>query len=78
MTQRDKNNEMSDIAKAVSIILQLGLTMVVTILLCLFFGKFLDSKFHKDNLWTLIFLFLGVCAALRNMYYIIKSFINDK
>lgn len=78
MTQRDKNNEISDIAKAVSIILQLGLTMVVTILLCLFFGKFLDNKFHKDSLWTLIFLFLGVCAALRNMYYIVKSFINDK
>jgi len=73
MNDRDKNKEMSEIAKAISIILQLGLTMVVTILLCLFFGKFLDSKLDTGNLWTLIFLFLGMLAAIRNMYYIVKS-----
>jgi len=72
MTNRDKNKEFISIAKAMSIFFQLGLTIVITIMMCLFIGKFLDSKIGTDYLWTLIFLFLGVCASFRSMYYIIK------
>lgn len=73
MTENNKNNDVSSIAKALSIFFQLGITIVVTIVLCLFFGKFLDTKFQTGNIWTLIFLFLGILAAIRNMYYILKN-----
>lgn len=73
MTENNKNNDISSIAKVLAIFFQLGITIVVTIVMCLFIGKYLDSKFQTGNIWTLIFLFIGVLAAIRNMYYILKN-----
>lgn len=74
--ENNKNNY-TGIAKALSIFFQLGISVVITILICIFIGKYLDNKFSSGNIWTLVFLVLGICAAIRNMYYILKSVIKN-
>lgn len=73
----NKKDSMTEVVSALSILFQLGITMIITILLSLFFGKYLDNVFNKDNLFTLVFLVLGVLAALRNMYVIIMGFVKN-
>ncbi len=55
--------------RCLSLISQVGISMLVPILLCIWFGNFLDTKTGKDPLFTIIFIFLGVGAAFRNLFY---------
>lgn len=65
--------ENRSIAKALVLITQLGLNILVTIFLCVWFGSFLDRQFGT-GFWMIIFLFLGIAAAYRNAYVITKIF----
>lgn len=51
-----------------SLISQVGLMILISILGCTFVGKFLDSKFNTDPILTLIFLVLGVGGAFMGVY----------
>ena len=62
-----KNNWVS----CLSLISQVGISMVVPILICIWFGNFLDTKTSKEPLFTIVFVFLGVGAAFRNLFYIV-------
>ena len=61
------------IAESLMMISQISISMMVPIFLCLFFGiklnEWLETKFFVP-----VFLFLGMGAAIRNVYYITKSF----
>ena len=61
------------VARSLMMISQISISMLVPIFLCLFFGsklnEWLDSK-----LFVPVFLFLGMGAAVRNVYHITKSF----
>ena len=61
------------IARSLMMISQISISMLVPIFLCLFFGiklnEWLETKFFVP-----IFLFLGIGAAIRNVYYMTKSF----
>ena len=67
------SNNLSGIAKALSILIQLGLVMFSTVIVAMLAGRFLDEKLGTGNKATLVFLFLGLVAALRNMFVIIKG-----
>ena len=63
----------SKVVRCFMMVSQIGLSMMVPIFLCLFFGV-------KLNEWTgsvycvPVFLFLGIGAAFRNVYYLTKNF----
>ena len=61
------------IAKSLLMISQISISMLVPIFLCLFFGIKLNEWFGT-KLFVPVFLFLGMGAAIRNVYYITKSF----
>lgn len=61
------------LAKTLVLITQLGLNVLVTIFLCVWFGDFLDKRFGT-GFWMIVFLLLGVLAAYRNAYMMTKSF----
>ncbi len=52
---------------------QIGISMLVPIFLCLFLGIKLNDWFSSVY-FVPIFLFLGIGAAFRNVYYLTKSF----
>lgn len=51
----------------------LGITLVVTILLFLWAGMWLDGKFETGVLFTLILTFLGFAAGFYSFYLNIKK-----
>ena len=61
------------IARSFMMISQISISMLVPIFLCLFFGikcnEWLDTK-----VFVPVFLFLGMGAAVRNVYHLTKSF----
>lgn len=57
-----------EIANMLSLVSQVGLMILISILGCTFIGKFLDSKFGTDPILTLIFLLLGIGGAFMSVY----------
>ena len=57
-----------EIANMLSLISQVGLMILISILGCTFVGKFLDSKLNTDPILTLIFLALGIGGAFMGVY----------
>ena len=56
---------------ALALVEQVGLSMVIPILLCVFIGNFLDKVTGKAPLFLVIFILLGVGSAFRNLFYIV-------
>jgi F0F1-type ATP synthase assembly protein I len=57
-----------EIASMLSLVSQIGLMILISILGCTFIGKFLDSKFGTDPILTIIFLLLGIGGAFMSVY----------
>ncbi|MGN0383770.1 MAG: AtpZ/AtpI family protein [Eubacterium sp.] len=55
-----------DTFRNISLITQLGLSMMVPVFLCVFVGIVIDNKFNSQT--TLAFLILGIIAGCRNTY----------
>ena len=69
----DKN-----ILRSLDLINQIGISMLVPIFLSIYIGNQLD-KWMNTNYLTIVFLFLGILAAFRNVYHLTKNFYkNDK
>lgn len=66
-----------DVVRALSMITQLGITMLVPIVLCFFFGRWLDSRFDT-GCFMIIFTILGVLAAYRNLFAITKPLLKGE
>ena len=55
------------------LVTQLGISMMVPIFLCVLVGGFIDKKAGTG--WGMpVFLFLGMAAAFRNVYLLLKPF----
>lgn len=61
------------VARSLIMISQISISMLVPIFLCLFFGIKLN-EWLEAKIFVPVFLFLGMGAAIRNVYYITKSF----
>lgn len=68
MTSKDKRK----IAYGISLISQIGISMMVPIFLCTWLGIYVSNKVNMDIL-VLLFIFLGVGAAFRNVYLLTKK-----
>lgn len=62
-----------EIKSALGLMSQLGITMVVTIAVGLFFGRFLDGKLGTSPAFLIAGCFLGGAAAIRNLYTMVKK-----
>lgn len=56
-------------ARYISLISQLGFTMITPILICTVVGALLDKKFNTTPLYIIIFILLGVAGAFRNLFF---------
>jgi ATP synthase protein I len=55
----------------------LGIGLVVTIFGCLYIGILIDRKLGTGNIFTTLFLVLGVFAGFRNFYVFIKKYMKN-
>jgi ATP synthase protein I len=64
------------IGKSLTMILQIGITMMVPIFLCVALAIWLNSL--ADTIWFMPpFLVLGVGAAFRNAWLLVKSYTKN-
>lgn len=61
--------------KSLSLITQLGVSIIVPIALCVGAGVLIDNRF--GTWWTLPLLFLGILAGGRNAYILAMSVVKD-
>lgn len=61
------------VVRSLTMVSQIGFSMMVPIFLCLFLGMKLN-EWNDTMLFVPVFLFLGIGAAFRNVYYLTKNF----
>ncbi|HPT82455.1 MAG TPA: AtpZ/AtpI family protein [Limnochordia bacterium] len=64
---------MKDSLKYLSLVTQLGVTIIVTVAICTAFGLYLDRRLNTGAVFTLVFLLIGCLAALWNAYRLISD-----
>jgi len=69
----NKKKENSQILKALFMITQIGISMLVPVFLCAFLGLWLNKIFSVDYLF-IILVILGVLAAFRSVYQLTRQF----
>lgn len=65
--------ENREVADALILVLQIGITMLVPILLCFIGGAWLDQHFGTKWIGVIGFV-LGVIAGFQNVYRLVKRF----
>lgn len=63
--------------RALTLITQFSINMLVPILLCTFLGIFIDKK-AGTSYWVVILFFVGALAGFRNIYLFAKKIFDDK
>ena len=56
----------------------IGIAMVLAIFGCLLLGVYLDRKFDSGNVFSVVFLLIGISAGFRNIYVLIKKNFKDE
>lgn len=69
-----KNREVFEM---LTLITQLGISMLVPILLCTFFGVWLGQRFSANWIPVVGFI-VGAAAGMESVYKIVKKYINTK
>lgn len=64
-----------EVYRSLSVITQLGISVMVPIFLCLMLGIWLDKKF--STWFTIPLLVLGILAGGRNAYIMAKGVLNE-
>ena len=72
------NFKTSGIAEDLTIVMQVGLTMVGCIAFCLFIGLYLDKWFNTKGIFTTIFIILGIIGGGNTVYRQILEITRDK
>ena len=65
-------------AKALTLVTQLGISMFVPIFLCLFIGLWLDKTFGTSPVFLLLFILIGIYSGFRGVYNLTRSFFKNK
>ena len=71
-----KKKESNEVANALVLIVQIGVTMLVPILLCAIGGAWLDHKLGTRWISVLGFV-LGAIAGFQNVYRLVKKYLKD-
>lgn len=72
MNREDKNQVVAMLA----LISQIGITMMVSILLCTFVGMFIDNKLGTSFV-SVIGFFIGSAAGFRSVYALVRKYIRN-
>lgn len=66
--KRQNNSYHKEIAYALSLLTQIGVTMIVTIGIGIFTGRFLDNLLNTSPIFLIIMIVISVIAAFKNLY----------
>ena len=67
-----------ELGNAFALLTQVGVTMITTIILMFFLGRFLDEQLNTGPWLLFVCILLGVAAAFRNLYVLTASLWEKK
>lgn len=70
-TIHNSNRKSNDIARSLALVMQLGISMLVPIFLCIGIGIWIDQTFETNLL--VLFLILGFLTGGRNVWMLAKQ-----
>jgi F0F1-type ATP synthase assembly protein I len=70
---KNSEQEKKEIYKSIAPFLNIGLQMALTIVVFVLLGWWLDGKFDKSPLFTLIFSLVGIFAAFYNFFKVVTK-----
>ena len=73
----DRKRHNRSVIKALSMVSQIGITMLVPIVLCFFIGRWLDGIFGTKCI-MIIMTILGILASYRNLFVITKPLVKGE
>lgn len=65
------------VIRALSMITQFSINMLVPVFVCAFLGIFID-RMAGTSFWVVILFFAGALAGFRNIYIFAKKVFDDK
>ncbi|MBM7557017.1 AtpZ/AtpI family protein [Halanaerobacter jeridensis] len=70
-------NDKMNFLKALALISQVGITMIVPVIAGVWLGNYLDELLHTNLIFLLVGVILGVSAGFRNAYRLIMQQQDD-
>ncbi|KXZ40530.1 Putative F0F1-ATPase subunit Ca2+/Mg2+ transporter [Alkalithermobacter thermoalcaliphilus JW-YL-7 = DSM 7308] len=70
-----KKSKWIDSLQNLSLLSQIGISMVTPIIVCVLIGNYIDERLNLSPLFLFIFIVLGVISAFINLY---KIALRDK
>ncbi len=67
-----------EILRALSLLTQLGLVMISSIILFLVIGLFIDRTFNLNNIGLILFIIIGVISGFIADYQLLSKFLKKK
>ena len=64
-----------EVFRSLSLVTQLGISIMVTVFMCILAGVLIDKYFGTSTL--IIFLVLGMCAGGRNAYILANNVLKE-
>lgn len=64
-----------EVFRSLSLITQLGVSIMVPVFMCIVIGVLIDKYLGTET--VLIFLFLGICAGVRNAYILATGVLKE-
>lgn len=64
-----------EVFRSLTLVTQLGISVMVPVFLCIFVGVMIDKYFHTST--TVWLLFLGILAGGRNAYILAKNVLDQ-
>lgn len=71
--KKDKKSKNHQFIRGLSYLSQMGLTIIASVLIGVFLGKFLDKILGTTPWFLLFFSLVGVGAAIRNIFIMSKD-----
>ncbi|MEA3223087.1 MAG: AtpZ/AtpI family protein [Thermodesulfobacteriota bacterium] len=78
MENNDKDKDKRRIYLQVADITTMGFAMVISIILGLVVGMYIDNRFGTEPIFTLVLIFCGILAGFRIMYKTYTRFFKEK
>lgn len=57
--------------KNLALVSQVGLNILIPILLGIYAGRYLDKKFNKDMIFTMVLLIIGAMSGFMNLFKLV-------
>ena len=74
LPDKKKKDNRGEMVKGLSMVSQISITIIACIVIGIFLGRFLDSFFGTEPWLMIVFLFLGIGAAIKYIFDLGKNF----